>query len=238
MKVSGIISEARQRIIALEGKITRSEFYLTADDGDKIEFCMTPEEMRVKSSASFRSYNVIEVGEIKIPKGEQLTAIMWRGILPGSPMLMYRFVKSSAWEQPKETIKTLQRWREDGKKLRLLVTQTPVNLDVYIKAFDYTAKGGLGNYHYDIELTAAKPLQVKTVAEADADRARAVEEKSFELLTRTAMKSRTGIFVGQLNTLWEVAQLLTGNGANWQNLLLQNGLSNPDLNDPSTWIMY
>ncbi|MBR1645789.1 MAG: hypothetical protein IJ685_03315 [Selenomonadaceae bacterium] len=111
-----------------------------------LKFCMPPEEIRVRSSASFRSYNVIEAGEIKLPKGEQLTDISWRGTLPGAGMLMYPFVKHAAWDRPDELIKIIQRWRERGTKLKLLITQTPVNLDVYIKNFGFTAKGGMGDY--------------------------------------------------------------------------------------------
>ena len=59
---------------------------------------------------------------------------------------MYPFVKHAAWDRPDELIKIIQRWRERGTKLKLLITQTPVNLDVYIKNFGFTAKGGMGDY--------------------------------------------------------------------------------------------
>ena len=237
MDASEIVRQVKLGLIDSEGRVRVSEFYLTADDGEEIEFCMPPEEIRVRSSASFRSYNIIETGEIKLPKGEQLTDISWRGTLPGAGMLMYPFVKHAAWDRPDELIKIIQRWRERGTKLKLLITQTPVNLDVYIKNFGFTAKGGMGDYSYDIDLIAAKPLQVRTVAESDAARARE-NDNLFNLLTRTAMKSRTGIYVGQLNTAWTVAQVLTGNGGNWQALLDQNGIGTPDLLDPTTWIMH
>ncbi|MBR2520476.1 MAG: hypothetical protein IKE46_11955 [Selenomonadaceae bacterium] len=236
MDASEIIRKVKLGLIDSEGRVRVSEFYLTADDGEEIELCMPPEEIRVRSSASFRSYNVIEMGEIKFPKGEQLTNISWRGTLPGAGILLYPFVKHEAWDRPNEIIKVIRRWRERGTKLKLLITQTPVNLDVYIKGFDFTAKGGMGDYTYDIDLIAAKPLQVMTVAESDAARARE-SDNSFNLLTRAAMKSRTGILVGQLNTAWTVAQVLTGNGGNWQALLDQNGINTPDLLDLTTWIM-
>lgn len=232
MDVSEIVRQVKLGLIDSEGRVKVSEFYLTADDGEEIQLCMPPEEIRVKSSATFRTYNVIEAGEIKLPKGEQLTDISWRGTLPGAGILMYPFVKHEAWDRPDEIIKVIQRWRERGTKLKLLITQTPVNLDVYIKNFGFTAKGGMGNYSYDIELIAAKPLQVRTVAESDAARARE-RDNSFNLLTRTAMKSRTGILVGQLNTAWTVAQILTGNGGNWQNVLSRNGISDVDGIDPT-----
>ena len=230
MKISEVVNLARRVIIGLEGKVTRSEFYLTGDD-EKLEFCMTPEDVKVKSTASFRTYNVIELGEIKIPKGEQLTAISWRGTLPGAAMLMHRFIKTDAWQKPDEVIKTLQKWRTSGTKLKLLVTQTPINLDVYIKSFDSTFKGALGNVEYTLDLIAAKPLQVRTVAEVDAANASNLEN-SFELLERSKSKIKTGVLLATVNSIYEASQILTGDGGNWQNVLLRNGIENLDEIDP------
>lgn len=230
MEISEAVNLVRRTLIKLEGKVTRSEFYLTGD-GERLEFCMPPEEIKLKTNATFRTYNVIETGEIKIPKGEQLTAISWRGTLPGAAMLMHQFINATAWQKPDDIIETLRLWRERGIKLKLLVTQTTVNLDVYIKNFDFTHKGGLGNVAYDIDFIAAKPLQVKTVAEVDATTANNFAG-SFDLLERRASKLKTGVMLANLNSIWEAAQILTGNGGDWQRVLERNGLSNVDEIDP------
>ena len=223
-----IMREAKLALVDSEGRVRISEFYLTAD-GEEIQLCMPPEEIRVKSSANFRTFNVVEIGEIKIPKGEQLTAISWRGTLPGAGVLLYSSIKKAAWDRPNELIKIINRWREKGTKLKLLITQTPVNLDVYVKNFDYTAKGGLGDYSYDISFVAAKPLLVQTVAESDAARQR--QQTGFELLPRATLKPRTGLHMTYLDTAWTVAQLLRGNGGDWEKLLDDNGISSPDAID-------
>lgn len=234
MEISDIMRKIKLGLIDSEGTVTVSEFYLRDDDGEEIQLCMPPEEVRVKSTANFRSFNVVELGEIKIPKGEQLTGISWRGILPGAGILLYPFVQHAAWDRPDELIKIFQRWREKGKKLKLLITQTPVNLDVYVKNFDYTAKGGAGDYSYDIDLIAAKTLRVQTVQEADATRER--EQSNAFNLTRAALKPKIGMYIGYMNTAWSVAQMLRGNGGSWQNLLGQNGIASPDLLNSTTWI--
>ena len=221
-----VMHAAKIALVDSEGRVRISEFYLTAD-GEEIQLCMPPEEIRVKSSTNFRTFNVVESGEIKIPKGEQLTAISWRGTLPGAGVLLYSSIKKAAWDKPVELIKIINRWRERGTKLKLLITQTPVNLDVYVKSFDYTAKGGLGDYTYDINFVAAKPLLVRTVTEADAQR----QQTGFELLTRATLKPRTGLYMTYLDTAWTVAQLLRGNGGDWQQLLDDNGISTPDAID-------
>ena len=236
MNITEIISDARGFLDIGESSVTISEFFLRDDDGEEVQLCMPPEEIRVKSSAAFRSFNVVEAGEIKIPKGEQLTAISWRGILPGAGILNYPFVVRDAWNSPAEVIKIISRWREQGKKLKLLITQTPVNLDVYIKGFDYTAKGGQGDYNYDISFIAAKPLQVRTVAEADAQTSQ--RESEFGLLPRSIMEPLDGMFLGELDTIFTAAEFLTGNGGNWQSLLTKSGLVDPELVRVGTWLIH
>lgn len=234
MNISEIADIARHVIVELEGKVTISEFYLSDSDGERLEFCMPPEQIRVKTSASFRTFNIIESGEIQIPKGEKLTQISWKGTLPGAPMLLYRFIKTAAWEHPDELIKVLRRWRERGTKLKLLVTQTPINLDVYIKSIDFTHKGGLGNVEYSIELIAAKALQVRTVAEADAQQ-NADSVNAFELWERQRKKGRAAVMLATVDTLYEVALILTGNGGDWLSILRRNGFGIADIDsiDPT-----
>jgi len=202
-----------------------SEFYLTGDE--RFQFVMTPEEVRVKSTANFRTYNVVELGEVNIPKGEKLTAVSWRGILPGQRMTAYPFVDAGNWRSPDDAIKLLDRWRKSGTKLRLLITETPVNVDVYIKAFDTTFKGGLGNVSYDISLTAAKVLQVMTVAEADAQQP--TLETAAELNDRPHMSPLENFLVNDPDTVWTAAQVLTGNGGDWASLLEKSGIVDPEL---------
>lgn len=237
MAASEIVREIKKAIIDAEGTVKLSDFYLTElKNNEQIQLAMPPEEVKARTSASFRTFNIIERGEVKIPKGEQLTDISWTGYLPGATMLMYGFTRAAAWQQPKEIIATFKRWREDGSKLKLLITQTPINLDVYIKAFDYEFSGGQGNVKYTINLIAAKEMKILTVEESDAQR-KAKENSQNDLLTR-ATKSRTGMLIGNVRNLWELAQILSGNGGNWEAIGDLNGIDQPDVLDPSTWVIY
>lgn len=240
MKLSGIVGDIKKVIVELEGKVTRSEVYLTnLENNEMIQLCMTPQEVKARTEASFRTFNVIERGEVKLPKGEQLTQVSWRGILPGARILLYPFVTHAAWEQPKEIIKVIRRWRTEGAKIRLLITQTPINMDMFIKSFDYEMSGGQGNYQYDIDFIAAKELKVLTVAEADEARAKAKENAENELKQRAAKKSKLGMRIGKINNLWNVAQILTGNGGNWDKLLGQNPhIKDPANLDPTDYVIW
>jgi len=230
LPLAGLARAAKLGLIDSEGRVIRSEFYLTnLEAEEEIQLCQIPEAVKVKTGASFRSYNIVERGEIKIPKGERLTQVSWQGIFPGAGVLLYPGITHAAWDKPDEIIKDLDRWKHDGDKIKLLVTETPINLEVYIRDFEWEASGGMGNFKYSIDLIAAKDLEVMTVAEADAKRAEQTELKS-----RPRQKSKIGEYISTIDDIWAVCRILTGNGslADVERLLGVNGHSIDTLDIP------
>ena len=234
LQLSGLVKEAKKAVIGLNGRVTRSAFYLTnLTTGESITLCMTPEEVKAQTETNFRTWNIIEKGQVSLPKGERLTRISWQGIFPGANILVHNFVLQSAWQPPRELVTMIKRWREAGDKIKILVTQTPINLDCYIKSFDYTASGGQGSIKYEIDLLAAKEMKVMTVEEADAARQQQEQEKAQQLQERAKM-NRTGETVQNIDNAWSLCQILRGDGGDWQELASEYGISNPeDIGDRS-----
>lgn len=236
---SGLSGPLRSIVMNMLGKQERARFYLThIESGEKFQFSMTPEEVNVKTSSSFRSFNVIEKGEVKIPKGEELTGVSWNGILPGENASSYKFIDKKSWREPKEIIKQLTRWRENGDKLKVLVTQTPINLDVYIRDFDSKYVGGQGNVKYTINLIVAKTMQVKTVEEVDAERKAAEEAQKNKLNERPAMKKNSETVIKASENFWTIAEAFLGGGSDWTSIFALNPTSSGDPTDviPGTTI--
>lgn len=224
----------KKSIIDMEGVPLRSEFYLTnVETDEEINFCLTPEKISVKTGSNFRSYSIVEIGEIRIPKGERLTEISWRGILPHAQIMLYPFIVRSTWENPQELLKVFKRWRETNAKLKLLVTQTPLNLEVYLKSFDWEASGGMGDIKYSIDLIAAKELKFMTVEEADVARAEAEQNQQDALNERLSKKSRTAAILDGIDNVWSLVKILTGKGtlADIERVLSQNGKTIDDIVD-------
>lgn len=196
-----------------------ADVYITdLDTGDDMQLAYVPEQISASESAKFQSYNIIDKGEVKVPKGVELTKISWEGILPGEPMLGYAFIKESAWEEPDIIIKRWNKWKNKGTKLNLMITQTSINLPVYLQSFSPKPKGGMGNVEYSISFIQVKDLLIKTVSEVDAEKTAEQEE----LKERQKMKTPTSVILKTATNLWTVAQQFTGNGGNWQNILAYN----------------
>ena len=211
-----ISGDIKKSFVDLDGTVTRSDFYFTnTETNEELNLFITPEKVSVKTGASFRNFSIVNIGEVKIPKGEQLTGISWRGIIAGADKLLYPFGNKKNYEQPIEITKVFKRWRETGAKIKLLVTQTPINLEVYLKDFDYTLAGGMGAIEYSIDLIAAKELKYMTVAEADAAREQKAQQQDNALQERMTKKKKSQQIVKSLemvDKIFAVAKILTGKG--------------------------
>lgn len=216
-KLGGTIGSFMQGLTAAKES---ADIYITdLDNGDDMQLAYVPEQISANEAAKFQSYSIIEKGEVKVPKGVDLTKISWDGILPGEAMLGYAYIKNAAWEEPETIIKRWNKWKEKGTKLNLMITQTSINLHVYLQSFSPKPKGGMGNVEYSISFVQAKDLLIKTVAEVDAEKA---AEEAEELNERQEMKKPQSTTLKTAANLWTIAQQFTGNGGNWQNILAYN----------------
>lgn len=199
------------------------DFYLTGPDGRRLHFPLNPEQVTADTGTSVRTIDVIELGRIEYPRGKVPAAISWEGIFPGAGRVGLPFVKS--WRPPGELVDMLQYWRDNGSRVRLLVTETPLNLDVFVREFSHTW-GRAGDCHYTLRLTQHRDLVVLTEAEWRA--------KASSAPVGAAVPARPTPPVGPTytvvegDTLWLIAKRLLGDGSRWRTLWEANRTAVPD----------
>lgn len=205
------------------GGISVADVYITNQEtGEKISLAWVPEKISVNESAQFQSFNIIERGEVKVPKGKRLSAVSWEAVFPGESRTDESFIKSENWQDPTEIIQRLQAWKDAGNKLNLLITQTPVNLDVFLQSLEYSFEGGAGDAKYNISFIAAEDLLIKTVEEVDAEKAKEKESGIPDLESRATLPKPSSINSVLNQTLWSIAEQKLGNGARWLEIYAAN----------------
>lgn len=105
------------------------EFYLTAPNGSRIHFPINPESITCQTGNRTETFDVISLGTITLPRGTVPTRFTFEGFFPGEARRNAPYVTD--WRPPKELVGILSTWRDKGVKLRLLVTETPINHDVF-----------------------------------------------------------------------------------------------------------
>lgn len=218
--------------------VTTVDFYLT-NGSQRLHFPMNPDSIQVTDAAHMESYSVLLLGGVSIPRGNEVSSVAWDGLFPGAGRKDQPFVKD--WQDPKTLVNTLSSWRSMGSKCRLLVTETPINMDVYISQFQHVWSGGFGDCSYHIELVQARDLVVDTVGSSSSSPKPLTSSKT----SRPKPPTPKTYTVRPGDTLWGIAKKLSGSGSNYSALYqLNKSVIGPDPNKiksgqvlriPSNW---
>lgn len=173
-----------------------------------MRFPMLPESISLQTGAQLQSHSIMAVGDVKLPSGNVPSAVSWEGKLPGQARRRESYVR--LWQDPRLLTALLQSWQSDGRKLRLLVTRTPINLDVYIESFSGDFAGGYGDIDYNIAFTQARQLRIHLSGQGEQTGVRPCPPPAGIHTVRAG------------ETLWTIAQRHFGNGAQYQRVYNAN----------------
>lgn len=196
------------------------DIYLTnLKTGDRLQFPMLPTEVNVKMANQFATYNIIKIGDIRIPNGTSLDSFSWNGTLPGKKRKKDPYIRK--WKKPKSIYKWIRNLKAKGGKpvkARLLITGTPINCDVYLSNFSATPTGGYGDIEYSITLLQAKDIKVKTAKKKKNSKKKKNKKKKPSTATvperPSKPKSKT-YTVKKGDCLWKIAQRFYGSGSQY-----------------------
>lgn len=202
------------------------------ESGFRVALSMLPEKVKQKGSAKFRSYDIINRGEVKMPGGTKLLTFSWSGTLPGASRKGAGFIKAHHWKEPKELVRIWEGWRKNGTVLILMVTETPINCEVFLSDLTATPQGGNGDVQYDISFIELKDIEVYTTSELNIKPAAKTNTNSSTTRPAPAAAAAKTYTVKKGDCLWNIAKKFLGSGSRYTEIYnLNKGVigSNPNL---------
>lgn len=199
------------------------DFYLTAPDGSRLHFPVNPEKITCRTGNRILTFDVITLGEISLPRGRVPIRFSFEGFFPGEARKDDSMVKS--WRSPKELVSILSAWRNEGTKLRLLVTETPINYDVYFDgdgSFQHEWRGGHGDCWYNLRFVEAREMVLLTENEVRPSTTRVTGSSAAGLLSRPAPPTPKTYTVKSGDTLYAIAKKTLGDGGLWREIYNNN----------------
>ena len=197
-------------------------------------FPMLPEEIKVECATRFQSYDIMNIGEVMQPLGEELTRISWSCKIPGEKR---QLTTGNGYQNPYIIVShgdplKVQSWfsylRVRGTKCRLLITETPINHDVYLENYTMTYAGGFGDYDCDISFIHAKELKICTEGSESDNAEGTTKAVTPQEQQRPEKKADTSYTVKKGDCLWDIAQAKLGAGSRYKEIATLNHLSNPN----------
>ncbi|MEG3071020.1 MAG: LysM peptidoglycan-binding domain-containing protein [Candidatus Syntrophopropionicum ammoniitolerans] len=181
----------------------------------------------MQTEARVISFDVINLGSISMSKGREPVRFSWKGNLPGIGRKGASFVKN--WKPPLDLAKQLLSWSNTDTKVRLLVTNTAINHDVYIATFLPDWTGGHGDIEYSITLVEARELIITTQPQNQP------QANAAAATSRPTPPTPKTYTVKSGDTLYGIAKQVLGDGGRWQEIYSANtGVigNDPDLIKP------
>lgn len=189
------------------------DIYIKETNGSReVRIPWLPDRVRyITNGARMGEYEIVDVGEVEMPSGSNLASFLWESYLPGTGHKSLPFLRGT-WQDPKKIHNIFEDWREKGTPLRIIITGTPINHDVYLQ--DYTAEfeSGYGDYKYEIEFKKRRDIKIVSTK---------VKTSTTSSSTTSSSSNKTHT-VKKGDTLWALARKYYGSGTKYKTIYNAN----------------
>ena len=203
------------------------EIYLGTDN-DKIRFPVVPPSIGVNRSNNIDTESVIKLGEVPIFNGTSLKTIEFTSFFPNQE---YSFCDYTGFMKPYEFSEKIQKWMYQGRPLRIIVTDSPTNMQCLIQQFDTVEQDGTRDLYFTLNLLEYRPIEVPNLSNSNTSNtsnntqntSRPNETNNNSNNTQKTHKVVKG------DTLYDIAKKYYGNGNLYTKIKEANKTKYPSL---------
>lgn len=134
------------------------DIYLSVNNREQvIKLPVVPNEFEVSSPMGGERWQTMNQGELNLIGVKGLRGISFKSFFPRHD---YRFLKDRVY-QGWDYVRALEEWRDRRVPVRLIITDTPINLPVTIDSFEYGPKDGSRDIEYSLSMTEYRFPEVR-----------------------------------------------------------------------------
>ena len=203
------------------------EIYLGTDN-DKIRFPVVPPSIGVNRSNNIDAESVIKLGEVPIFNGTSLKTIEFTSFFPNQE---YSFCDYTGFMKPYEFSEKIQKWMYEGKPLRVIVTDSPTNMQCLIQQFDTVEQDGTRDLYFTLNLLEYRPIEVPNLSSSNTSSNSSNTQNTSrpnEVSTNSNNQQKTHKVV-KGDTLYDIAKKYYGNGNLYPKIKEANKTKYPSL---------
>lgn len=203
------------------------EIYLGTDN-DKIRFPVVPSSIGVNRSNNIDTESVIKLGEVPIFNGTSLKTIEFTSFFPNQE---YSFCDYAGFMKPYEFSEKIQKWMYEGKPLRIIVTDSPTNMQCLIQQFDTVEQDGTRDLYFTLNLLEYRPIEVPSLSSSNtSSNSNNTQNTSrpSEASNNSSSSQKTHKVV-KGDCLWDIAQKYYGKGSLYPKIKEANTSKYPSL---------
>ena len=196
------------------------EVYLKENNNNVLRFPVTPEEVGLELSSEISTEKINGLGEVSLFSGKNLKNTNISGFFPNQK---YSFCNYTGFKKPYEYVKMVEKWLNEGTKLRYIVTSSNANIQVMISSFNYSEKDGTGDVYFDISLIECIDIKInKTTSSSENSNSNNTNNTTNRTNENNPSNEAKTHTVVKGDTLWAIAKKYYGDGSKYPQIKEKN----------------
>lgn len=173
---------------------------------------INPKTFELSEASLNQKVTLLNIGEVNLLGNRGLITCSLSSFFPSSKSPHYK----RADKDPMEYINQLNKWKNSKKPLRLIISDSDINLAMGIEKLAYSLHEGDEDIYYTLELAEYRVLNVPTVKVKTGVKANGLKERPN---TQESPKTYT---VKRGDSLWAIAEKTGVGGSNYIKLYNAN----------------
>lgn len=188
------------------------DIFLIDASGEKFQFPVNPEEIGISREKQYETVNLLTLGEVDVAQREKIREITFSSFFPKEADS--RYCRYTDVPDPQTAMNRLTTWMNAQQPVRLLMTDTAVNVLVYVSAHTSRFQGGEpGDVYFDVTFRTWREMKVRPAGSVAA----------AQTAARTDTKPKPKVYTVQSgDSLSAIAKRELGSSSKWNAIYDKN----------------
>lgn len=209
--------------LALGTESANKRQVILSSNSEKFIVPVTPLNYEVKTAQDNETIDILDFGEAMLFGNAKLKRLSFSCFFP-HPKHDYPFVVGDI-KTPNEWVELLTKWKEAKKPVRVIITDSPVNLMIGLKEFTYREQDGSRDIYYKVSFIEYKELNTPS-----ANNEKQIDETTG-LKKRTDESEKPESWVDKADDILDASKKVYGDYSHWRNIVQSNDLKNLAINN-------
>ena len=177
---------------------------------DVLALPWTPKKIKFMSGGQeYADYDIMDYGKIQQAIGVGIRSVRIDDlILPGENQIKAPWQHGN-WRPPEDYQGMFSMWKYNHTVLTLIISHTPICMDITLADYDVTYQDGMGDYHCYLVFQDAD-MPTFTISGAEPD--------TTDGLERDTLPTPSIYTILEDDTLWGIAECYLGDGLRWEEI--------------------
>lgn len=185
-----------------------------------------PSEFERVIDAGYDTNAIIGLGDVAVLTSNGLAQLSLSSFFPNNE---YSFNEYSNVPKPYDMVRYFKEWKNKGTVVRVILTGTDINQEMYITNFSYGEKDGTGDIYYSMDLLEYRPIIVPTVTENNSNNTQNTNRPTDTNNKNDSNNKQKTHKVVKGDCLYDIAKKYYGNGNSYPKIKEANKSKYPSL---------